>query len=137
MNIVIDTNIVASALFFGGKPLELIRLLLNKNIKAAASAAIILEYNSTIEHLLKRYNGNHIKVPLLQIVSAMKIIPETDNIHICRDPDDDKFISCAVDSNAQYIVSGDKDLLVLEKYSNIEIVTITQFFNRWNKKNES
>ena len=95
-----------------------------------------MEYSSTIEHLLEKYNGNHIKVPLIHIVSAMKIIPETENIQICRDPDDDKFISCAVDSNAQYIVSGDKDLLVLEKYKNIEIVTVSQFFNQWNKENE-
>lgn len=133
MNIVIDTNIVASAIFFCGKPLELIKLLLDNQIISTATPAIVLEYNSTIEYLLEKYKGNHIKVPLMQIVSAMKLIPESDTIHICRDPDDDKFISCAVDSNAIYIVSGDKDLLVLEEYKGIEIITVSQFFERWNK----
>lgn len=55
------------------------------------------------------------------------------NVKVCRDPDDDKFISCAVDAKCFYIVSGDKDLLTLEEYEGIEIVTVAEFFERvWN-----
>jgi predicted nucleic acid-binding protein len=57
----------------------------------------------------------------------MEIIPASNNIHICRDPDDNKFISCAVDSKCYYIVSGDKDLLSLNNYENIEILTVGEF----------
>ena len=45
----------------------------------------------------------------------------------CKDPDDDKFINCAIDSKSLYIVSGDNDLLVLGEYNNIKIITATQF----------
>jgi len=45
--------------------------------------------------------------------------------------DDDKFLGCAIDSKALYIVSGDKDLLTLEKYKDIEIITAREFCNRY------
>ena len=51
------------------------------------------------------------------------------NIKICRDSKDDKFIECAVNANADYIVSGDKDLLVLKKYKTIKIVKTSQVLN--------
>ena len=56
----------------------------------------------------------------------MKIV-----INVCRDPDDNKFIACAVDAKAIYIVSGDKDLLSVENYDEIEIVTARDFYERY------
>ena len=47
-----------------------------------------------------------------------------------RDPDDDKFISCAVDGKCFYIVSGDNDLLSVGNYGNIEILTVADFLRR-------
>ncbi len=51
----------------------------------------------------------------------VKIIEPVSDLKISRDPDDDKFIGCAKDAHALYIVSGDKDILVLKKYENISI----------------
>lgn len=48
-------------------------------------------------------------------------------VHVCRDPNDDMVVECAVISGAQYIVSGDKDLLALDAYSGIRILTPTLF----------
>jgi predicted nucleic acid-binding protein len=48
-------------------------------------------------------------------------------IHVCRDPNDDMVLECAVVSGAQFIVTGDKDLLVLNPYSGIQIVTPAEF----------
>ena len=62
-----------------------------------------------------------IAIPLTQIISACQVIERKSNVKVCRDPDDDKFISCAVDAKCFYIVSGDKDLLTLEEYEGIEI----------------
>lgn len=70
---------------------------------------------------------------MTQIISACQVIERKSNVKVCRDPDDDKFISCAVDAKCFYIVSGDKDLLTLEEYEGIEIVTVAEFFERvWN-----
>jgi uncharacterized protein len=46
---------------------------------------------------------------------------------VCRDPDDDKFLSCAIEGQAGYLVSGDADLLDLSEYQGIRIVTPRQF----------
>jgi predicted nucleic acid-binding protein len=58
------------------------------------------------------------------------------NIKICRDPDDDKFIACAIDGKCKYIVSGDNDLLDIKKYKNVEVITVQEFMNEYQQVNE-
>ena len=55
----------------------------------------------------------------------------TDCLKICRDPDDDKFINCAIDAKAIYIVSGDNDLLTIKNFAGIEIVTAREFYDKY------
>jgi len=50
-------------------------------------------------------------------------------VKVCRDPDDDKFISCAIDGQCYYIVSGDKDLLSLKEQQQVKIVTVSVFLD--------
>jgi len=129
MRIVIDTNVVASAIFFGGKPAELLKLVLqHHSILAVATHEILEEYQATIDYLLNKYNGKNLNFTMAPLFSAIEIIQSSSKIAICRDPDDDKFISCAVDGQCLYIVSGDKDLLELKEYQNVQIVTVTNFF---------
>ena len=61
------------------------------------------------------------------------IVPSS-QIHVCRDPDDDKFLDCAVDGDCVFITTGDKDLLSLEEYEGIKIVTAAEFLQDWNKQ---
>ncbi len=63
----------------------------------------------------------------------MNIIEAKTDVNICRDPDDNKFIGCAVDAKCLYIVSGDKDLLELGAYEDVEIITVAEFMDRLNK----
>ena len=97
MRIVIDTNVIASAVFFGGRPGELLEMILRHQVEAVATAPFLAEYQATIHYLLERYGGEHLRFSIMPIFAAMEVIPQTDSIHVCRDPDDDKFISCAVD----------------------------------------
>ena len=50
---------------------------------------------------------------------------------MCRDKDDNKFLECASQAKCIYIVSGDKDLLSIEKFEDIEIINVAQFFERF------
>lgn len=127
MKIVIDTNVVASAMFFGGHPKKLLELLVSHKFEAYATPEIIIEYQETAEELCSRYPEKPIRLPLTTIVAAMKIIEPTSAVNVCRDPDDDKFINCALDAKCLYIVSGDKDLLSLVNYAKIKIVTVSEF----------
>ncbi|MBR5368270.1 MAG: putative toxin-antitoxin system toxin component, PIN family [Lachnospiraceae bacterium] len=132
MRIVIDTNVVASAIFFGGRPRDLMEKLLLQRFEAYASPDIINEYKETIEELCDRYPQRPENIPLTTILSSMKMIQPTTHIEVCRDPDDNKFIECAHDAKCLYIVSGDKDLLSLKSYREIEIVTVSDFLSKYN-----
>lgn len=57
------------------------------------------------------------------------IFPVKTTITACRDPKDDKYLELAVDSKANCIVTGDKDLLVLNPFRGIPILTATEFLN--------
>ena len=127
MKIVIDTNLVASAIFFGGMPHKLVRLLMDGHFDAYTTESIIEEYYKTVTKLKKGYPDKTESFALPDIISEMHQIEVTTEVHVCRDLDDDKFIECALDSKSKYIVSGDKDLLSLGSHKNVEIVTVADF----------
>lgn len=130
MRIVIDTNVLASAIFFGGKPYQLLRHIMEERVDVVASKDIVDEYEEIVLRLKQKYPAISTRVPLYDILAKLEIIRVTTDIHISRDPDDDKFIACAVDGKCIYIVSGDSDLLSIEKYGDIEIFTVADFLNR-------
>ena len=134
MRIVIDTNVIASAMFFGGKPRALLEMVVTKELEAYASEEIVVEYKETAEELQSRYPGKSLQLPLGIIIAAMKLIAPVSHVRVCRDPDDDKFIACAVDAKCLYIVSGDKDLLAVKHYQDVQIVTVAEFLEQYDRR---
>jgi predicted nucleic acid-binding protein len=62
------------------------------------------------------------------VLDTMKLVtPEKLEMAVCRDPDDDAILATAVAGNADCIVTGDQDLLVLESFRNIRILRPAQF----------
>ena len=55
MRIVVDTNVVASGIFFGGKPKQLLELVVSKELEAFTTSEIVTEYQETIDELCSRY----------------------------------------------------------------------------------
>ena len=84
-----------------------------------------------MEEMIDRKQGHLNRTILAPLIQTMEIIEPVSHIEVCRDPDDDKFLECARDSHALYVVSGDKDLLVIEKYENIQIVTAKDFCEKY------
>ena len=67
-------------------------------------------------------------VPKLRCIFAKaELTPITKRIQACRDPKDDKFLELAVNGHAEFIVSNDKDLLVLRMFRDIPIISPTEF----------
>ena len=133
MRVVVDTNVLISGVFFGGFPRKILRASVEGRIRACASLEILNEYQEIIREMVQRRQGN-IDVSILNpLIQSMEIVEPTSKIEICRDPDDDKFINCARDAQAMYIVSGDKDLLVIQEFENISIVTAKEFCGRYLK----
>ena len=119
MRIVIDTNVLISGVFFGGFPRKILSFVVSQKITACATAEIINEYEEIVQEMIGRKQGHIDSAILAPLIKAMEIIEPITHVKICRDPGDNKFLGCAKDSQALYIVSGDKDLLEIEKYGNI------------------
>lgn len=81
--------------------------------------------------MINRKQGHINKTILSPLIKAMEIIEPVTHVEICRDRDDNKFLGCAKDSHALYIVSGDRDLLVIEEYENIQITTAKDFYEQY------
>lgn len=128
MRIVIDTNVLISGVFFGGFPRKILSAVAAKKITACATAEIIDEYEEIVQEMLNRKQGHINRAILRPLIKTMEIIAPVTHVEICRDPDDNKFLACAKDSRALYIVSGDKDLLVIKQFEDIQIVTAKNFF---------
>ncbi|MBO7626941.1 MAG: putative toxin-antitoxin system toxin component, PIN family, partial [Paludibacteraceae bacterium] len=108
-------------------------LLFGKKISVFASPEMVDEYKRIYGELGERY-AKRTHNELNEIINSMNILPSHSHIEACRDPDDNKFIECAIDNRCIYIVSGDKDLLVLEQYEDIGILTVSEFLEQYEKK---
>ncbi len=128
MRIVIDTNVLVSGVFWAGRPFQVLELWAQDHIQVLASDAILREYADVL-HLIGSAHGQ----PQLAekwiafFFQHTALIDVRDSVTVCRDPDDNKFLSCAIDGDADYIVSGDRDLLDLKEAAEIPIITPRQF----------
>lgn len=132
MRAVLDTNVVMSAIFFGGDPRSIVRAALSHRIELVATRAVINEYREIAARLQNAYPGVSYRRPLAIIESALKMVrPVTLSGRVCRDPDDDAIVSCALGGRAKIICSGDEDLLALNGYRGLEIMKPREFKNRY------
>lgn len=129
MKVVIDTNVLMSALYFGGNPQKILDLFLKKIFNAYATPAILAEYSDVYERLEKKTRRKADKYAYDAIVSLFNIVPDNTEIKGSRDPKDDMFLGCALTCKALYIISGDKDLLCLKEFEGVKIVTVSEFLN--------
>ena len=133
MKIVIDTNIVISGTFFGGFPRKILEAVVRDKVEAYANTKIIKEYLDIVKEMITDKGGNLDVNTLSPFIDKLNVVKSVSKIKISRDKDDDKFIECAIDSNALYVVSGDKDLLDIVEYRNISIITAKDFYNQYLK----
>lgn len=120
LRVVIDTNLLISAVIAPkGLPNKLIRAWKDAKFDLITSPYLLKEMDEI--SLRDKFGGYHLfKEQMVELIEAIKasseIIPslleEELSIH-CRDPKDDKLLACATGANADYLVTGDQDLLVL------------------------
>ena len=129
MRVVVDTNIIISGIFFGGKPRKLLEKCFSGTLQMVCSEEIFIEYTETIEKLTKKSGSNKAKETEPLLAENLEFIENSYNDSYSRDPDDDKFINCARSGDIKFIISGDKDLLVLEEIRGIKIVGVADFLD--------
>jgi putative PIN family toxin of toxin-antitoxin system len=128
MRIVLDTNVLMSGIFFGGAPGKILRAWQARQFALAASPEIVEEYVATAEVLSARYVSLHLE-PILSVIVKNSELWQSPALtgQVCSDPDDDKFLACALASDAACIVSGDKALRRVSGYRGIVVVNPRQF----------
>lgn len=131
MRVVIDTNVVISGTFFGGRPRQVLEAVVDGRVTAFATTEIVDEYQEVIEETIRRKQGHLRRDVLAPFEAALSFVEPRTKVEVCRDRDDDKFIGCTVDARAIHIVSGDKDLLTLGSYRGVEMMTAAEFCERY------
>ncbi|MEK0187436.1 MAG: putative toxin-antitoxin system toxin component, PIN family [Oscillatoriales cyanobacterium] len=130
---VVDTNVLISALLFKNSvPFRAIELAENQGMILYSEATL-----NELEQVLNRKKFNKYlsledrQVFLLKFISASELVSITEKIAVCRDEKDNKFLELAVSGNANVIVTGDLDLLVLNPFQAVEILTPDIFIDRF------
>ena len=126
--IVIDTNVIVSALLFGGKPGELIPLWENGRFEPIVSREIIDEYVRVLAYPKFELTEKEIRYLVYQqLLPYFHVVKTyTGQVIVQKDPSVDKFIRCALAGNAKVIVSGNIHLLSLKVYQDILILSPAQ-----------
>lgn len=135
MRLVLDTNVVLSALLWHGTPHRLVARAQEEDIAFYTSRALLAELaailgrnkfakaltvnHTTVDEVLRAYAG------FAHVVKTPPIEPVIDS-----DPDDDQVLACAMAAKAELIVSGDSDLLAVKEYRGIRIVTPAEALRR-------
>ncbi len=130
LRVVIDTNIFISS-FFGGIPRDIVDLWKNDKIVLCLSQKIVEEYIEVLNRLGLENKKEIQKLTKLFAEGYNSIFAaKTPQIRVVKDdPDDDKFIECAVELDSKIIISGDKHLKEIKKYIDIEIMSPREFMD--------
>ena len=133
---VLDTNVVVSALLFSGPPSRLISAWQSGRLRPVVSAPILDEYIRVLAYPKFKLTNTEIRglleeelIPFIETVTAVPT-----NISDLRDPDDAKFIACAVAAGVRWLVSGDDDLLSLYHVQSVDILSVTAFLQQLKRR---
>jgi putative PIN family toxin of toxin-antitoxin system len=127
--VVLDTNVLVSALLFTGKLSKIVDLWRQGKVIPLISRETFEELRAVLE-----YPKFSLAPDEIQSIIENEILPFFEVVEIkgkvrgvCRDPGDDKFLACALSGSARFIVSGDRDLIDLKIYKTIRINKASEF----------
>jgi uncharacterized protein len=128
VRVILDTNVFVSGVFFGGIPARILEAWRDGRIHPVLSAEILDEYRRVGATLGRRYPGVDLE-PLLAILAVHAEVVEAPALAepVSVDPDDDKFLACAVAAGVTVIVSGDKHLVDESGWQGVRVLRPREF----------
>ena len=129
-----DTNVFISS-FFGGNPRKVIDLWKSGDIALCLSKPIVDEYIEVLRRL-ELQDEKELEELLSLFAHGFHIVytAKTPELHVVEeDPDDNKFIECAVALKAKFVITGDSAVRKIQDYMNIKIVSPTEFLSIFRK----
>lgn len=131
--VVLDTNVLVSGLVFGGTPSEVLDLVIDGLAVRCTSPALEQELEGVLHvKFADSYDAVREVLTILRDIS-ISVTPRTSVAVITRDPTDNRVLECALDGQADAVVSGDKHLLSLKTFRRISILTPQEFLTRFHQ----
>lgn len=128
LRVVPDTNVLISALIVEGNEYRLIEKCFMREIIIITSADVLDEFKEVALRPKFGFTEEEVDDFVNALIEAAEVVMPKEKVSsVCRDPDDDKLLEAALEGNADYIISGDKDLLVLKRFRNVKVVTAAEF----------
>jgi putative PIN family toxin of toxin-antitoxin system len=127
--VVLDTNVLVSALLFKGSLSRMVDLWKAGWIKPVFSGTTFHAFKRVLTYPKFALTPKEILILLEEeVLPYFEVVKETKEVKgICRDPEDDMFLSCALASVAAFIVTSDDDLLVLERFQTVKLIKPPDF----------
>lgn len=132
MRVVLDTNVPVSAIFFAGIPARILAAWGEGRFEMLASVDLLTEYWRVVARLGRRFPSVEAQ-PVLDLVTRERRVVEPVSVldSACDDPDDLKFLACALGGGAKSIVSGDRALLRGSGFQVLEVLAPRAFVKRY------
>jgi uncharacterized protein len=128
MTLVLDTNVIISALLFGGNPQRVLEMAMTQTFRMAISRKMLDEVAGVLQGRKFRYPPE-VALSIVRELESISdlVVPIRRIAAIIADPYDNMVLECAVTADAEYVVSGDTHLLRLKEFESIRILTPAQF----------
>ena len=131
VRVLLDTNILISALGFGSIPRKIFLLALEKKIQAVTSPILLAELGEVISKKFPKLSPQLPAVEKIIKKSFLTVQPKS-VINILKDTDDNRVLEAAIKGNCSFIITGDEELLELGLFEGIEILAASGFLERYN-----
>jgi len=131
LRVVLDTNVLISAILFGGKPRQILEKAIRGEIRLCLSEPILEELKGVLQRSKFDYSPEMIQFILTELMSIADFVNPSETLNVVlQDPEDNRILECAVEAKANYIISGDLHLLKLSRYLDIEVLHVVAFLER-------
>ena len=127
MRVVIDTNVLISAIFWSGKPKRILNMARRGDFTFITSEALLQELKRVLSEDPFRLEDEEISKIENSIREIAEIEKPQTKVQECRDEADNRVLECAIEGRADYIVTGDEDLLGLTSFRGVRIAKVADF----------
>ncbi len=126
--VVLDSNVLISAVLFGGRPGRILDLVIAGRVRCCVSLPILDEVRDVLQRRKIGFTAEQAVMVVEELHAACQLVTPTVTIRaVLADADDDRVLECAVTAAADAIVSGDSDLLNMGSYGRIRIMSPAEF----------
>jgi uncharacterized protein len=130
LRIVLDTNVIVSGILFGGIPRSILDMLISMRHDFFLSIPVIEEIREVLNRPKFGFDNANALLVVEELHSLCAIVKPVKSINFIKeDPADNKILECAVEADAEIIVSGDSHLLSVGSYKGIKILSPRQFIS--------